>query len=137
MSTDMEHEVTAAIRRAAVDAEATAAGLPPIDTEAIVRTALEPRVTIRQWVVRSSAAAAALAAAIGVLLVLKAGTPASTPLLTDPIPSHIVAMVDSLYPQSDYVHDELASFLWTWDPGAGEEYLDGVWGSVISDINDG
>ena len=136
MSTDTNDQelVTSLIRDAGRDADATAAALPPVNVDAIIEQAAEPRRTwqsriLRTWVPRAAAAAAVLTAAIGTLLLVR-----PHPLPEGPIPLHITLLVDSLYPESDYVHDELADVLWPREPEGASEYLDDVWGAVISDI---
>ncbi len=136
MSTDTNDQklVTSLIRDAGRDADATAAALPPVDIDAILQGAAEPRRTLqsrilRTWVPRAAAAAAVLTAAVGTLLLVR---PEALP--EGPIPLHITLLVDSLYPESDYVYDELADVLWPREPEGASEYLDDVWDAVISDI---
>ncbi len=138
MSTDTNDReqslVTSLMRDAASDAETTAAALPPVDVDAILQGAAEPRRTpqsriLRTWVPRTAAAAAVLAVAVGTLLLVR-----PHPLPEGPIPLHITLLVDSLYPETDYVHDELADVLWPREPEGANEYLDDVWDAVITDI---
>ncbi len=138
MSTDTNDQklVTSLIRDASRDADATAAALPPVNVNAIIEQAAEPRRTtqsriLRTWVPRAAAAAAVLTAAVGTLLLVR-----PHPLPEGPIPLHITLLVDSLYPETDYVHDELADVLWPREPEDANGYLDDVWDAVISDIGE-
>ncbi|MBU8912911.1 MAG: hypothetical protein KOO61_02740, partial [Spirochaetales bacterium] len=137
MSTDPDDreqiQVTSLIRDAGSEADATAAALPPVNVNTILQGAAEPHRTpqtreLRTWIPRAAAVAAVLAVAIGTLLVIR-----PHPLPEGPIPVHITSLVDSLYPESDYVHDELADVLWPREPEGASEYLDGVWDTVIRD----
>ena len=138
MSTDMNDQklVTSLMRDVNRDAEITAAALPPVDVDAILEGAIEPRrppksTILRTWIPRAATAAAVLAAAFGTLLFLR-----PQPLPEGPIPIYITSLVDSLYPETDYVHDELADLLWPQAPEGASGYLDDVWDAVISDIGE-
>ena len=134
MSTDMNHPelarnlVTTLIHDATSDADASAAALPPVDVDAILRQAAESRRGFGRWIPQATAATAVLAVAVGTLLMVR-----PHPLPQGPIPLHITLLVDSLYPVSDYVHDELADLLWPLEPESTSKYLDDVWDAVIRD----
>lgn len=131
-------QVTEMLRMLHDDADRISSEMPEVDAESILTRAesdaREPSAGRRpiggSWIVRSAAAAAVLAAAVGILLIAIPG-----PLPSGPVPEHLTTLVDSLYPDpaSDYVHDEIGAML--WQPGEDDgAYLDDVWDSVITDI---
>ena len=128
---DREQHVTSLIRDANSDADATATALPPVDVDTILQQAAEPRPRFGHWIPRAAAAAAVLAVAVGALLIIR-----PYPLPEGPIPVHITSLVDSLYPETDYVHDELADLLWPRGAESADGYLDDVWDTVITDIGE-
>ena len=128
MNTDHDRDALGAVRTLAELAEKESATGDPPDTAAILAGALAPAAPRISWVARSGAAAAVLVAAAGALLL------ARTPSLPDgPVPTQITALVDSLYSMTDYVHDDLGELL-TGRLGAADSYMDDVWQSVVTDI---
>jgi len=79
------------------------------------------------WVIRASAAAAALVAALGALQLARSPEPQ-----VGPVPVHITALVESLYPDQDYIEDELLDML--AGPVGQDPYMEDVWSSVITDM---
>jgi hypothetical protein len=138
---DDRNPVTELIRETVAFSERSATALPPVDVAAILEgttgqrrkhpTAALVATRFRTWVPRAAAAAAALAVAATTLFLLRPGSLPETQ-----IPPYLTALVDSLYPESDYVQDEMASVLWPDRTEDADGYLDEVWESVISEIGE-
>ena len=137
--------VAAALRTAARGAEAVSEAFPPVDVPAILAEAtkhpamrhpaapghaadvarpLEPS-AVRTWVLRAAVAAACMAAALAALVLTR-----PTPLPQSEVPAYVAELVNDLYDDGDYVHDQLSPFLRITDT-MDDSYLDDVWASVI------
>lgn len=123
-------DISALIRTASRQADATASRLPPVDVAAIMDRAADRHGSPFRWVPRFAAAAAVLALAMTSLLVL---VPKPTP--AGPVPAYMTALVDSLYPENDYIHDELADIMGPVESSAEGTFMAGVWDSVIVEID--
>ena len=137
--------ISALLRETSEEAARITAKLPAVDIQSILHGATGPegragagrtvvaigdRSRLRAWVPRVAAAAATLAVVAGALLVLR-----PAPLPDGEIPEHLVALVDSLYPESNYIQDQLADIMWPRRDANDDAYLDEVWDTVISDID--
>jgi hypothetical protein len=143
---ETQNLVTALIRETTTSVARRASALAAVDVDGILRRANEPRrsgrvsttgdtalraARFRTWVPRVAAAAATLAVVAGTLLIVR-----PNPLPEGITPPHLIAFVDSLYPESDYVHDQLADVLWPATPEGSGGYLDDVWDTVISGVGE-
>lgn len=123
-------DVSGLIREASRQADATASLFRPVDVEAILDRATDRQKPSFHWVPRVAAAAAVLALAMTSLIVL-----VPKPMSSGPVPAYMTALVDSLYPENDYIRDELADIIGPVGSSAEGAFMDGVWDSVIVEID--
>lgn len=118
-----------------------------VDTDRVVSLAREKRLVSaragRRLVAALATAAAAAIIAVSTTLI------SGRALTSDPVPEYLIVLVDSLYPQTDYVVDEISPFLSGQtiagasraDGGfgalsEGSNFLDSVWDQVIDQSTD-
>jgi hypothetical protein len=139
---DRQENVTALLTEAARNASRVAEQMPPPNTDALLRAAGEPQRSRKTaarrephaWVPRIAAAAAVLAAAVGVLVLVQL-RPVATSVSTGPVPDHLTALVDSLYDDGDYVVDQLAAALEPLTAPMNDSYMGDVWDTVASEVD--
>ena len=115
-----------ALRTLRDEAERLAATIPVVPTREIIARAQVPAgPRFALWSRIAVAAAAVFVAAISLMLINPAP---SSPVET---PAYLSSLVDSLYPDGDYMLDQVAPLLGSAAPN---DYLSDVWGDVVSEI---
>lgn len=131
-----EDPVKALIQDVASGSQREAVRLPPPDVQSILDEANAPRSLAHRWVPRVAAAAAVLAAVVGILSLIQPLSPSPHAISEGPVPEHLTALVDSLYSNNDYVVAELAPMLGSSVAEPSSSYMDEVWSSVVREIGD-
>ena len=134
-----DDQATGLIRKLRDEADVQTRRLPPLDAPALLRAsharpsqlARHERETTKRAVhhlLPRLAAAAVVAVIAAALMVSVAPRPR-----TAETPEHLLALVDSLYEEHDYVIDEVSVH---WQSGS-DPYIEGVWSEVMSGIEEG